>query len=1700
LVRSSTGVFIGITTGDYGQLMRVGGAESTDVYSATGTALNAAAGRISYTLGLHGPCVALDTACSSSLVAVHSACQSLRAGECHLALAGGVNVILSPDAMVLFSKWGMMAPDGACKTFDAAADGFVRAEGCAVVALKLLSSAIEARDPILAVIRGSAVNSDGRSSGLTVPNGLAQQAVIRSALGNAHLQPADVDYVEAHGTGTPLGDPIEVEALGAVYGEGRRPDRPLAVASIKTNIGHSEAASGIAGLLKVVMQMRHDAIGPHLHFKTANPGIRWEDYAVSVPKKLMPWPTGSRIRRAGVSSFGFSGTNAHIIVEEAPSTPNGLQADRNLVSIITLSGRTKSALQEVARRLGPICAAENPSTLQDISTTLALGRSHHRHRAAFICDSKDALRDALSAIELDKPPALGAIGETNLGERRKVGFLFTGQGSQYAGMGRRLYDTEPLVRGILDRAANALSDILEVPLLDVMFNEDNAHLLAETQHTQPALFALEYALAELWRSWGIEPSIVAGHSVGEYVAACVAGVFSFEDGLSLIGRRGRLMQQLPPGGGMAAVFCGPSKVRKYVDERSSLLAIAGLNGPEETVLSGNIAELDQVLALLANDGVQSRRLDVSHAFHSPLLAPMLGSLDAYANSVVHQAPVLPLVSNVSGALFGANQGPSPSYWSRHARQPVNFLGVLEAMKAENVTTIVEVGPQPTLLALVERARVSTTWKTVGSLRRGRDDRDQLLGSLATIYTNGIDVHWQAVGAAANGRRISLPTYPFQRSRYWMSVSSAATSRIPNAGHPLLGERCDLASLPGGYVWQREVSCATHPWLLDHRVENTPILPATAYIEMAIAAGREVLSKGSLTVHDLNNRKPMILREGQRRLIQVALNKVADGGSEFNVHSRAVGPEFEYDAQWVWHASGQITKTTSPEGVSHLKSLETFRKQSGAQLSGEQFYKTLAERGNQWGPSFQGVRRLWLTENEAVGCIEVPAIVQDDARNYLCHPALSDACGHPLVAILPKDRLSGAFVGGGVEEIRFHRTFESSPIWAHATIRKNESNDRTQIGDVRVYDNAGRLVSETIGAKLWFLDDKKSAISISAQADWYYRSGWHAKPESIKGPRAPGDGPWLIFDDRGGLGAAIAESRSVSGEITVLVTPGQGWSSDGTSFTIDAGDASDYHRLVKLINPRVILYLWSAESRRDRLGNESLQTLHTEQVLRLVQSVRAEANAIRPRLWFVTSHAQKVVPTDACDRPDHAMLWGMLRALAAEHAELWGGLIDQEDGSSIVAQRIIREIHNGDAEDKVAFRQGVRYVPRLERYEPPQHDGDCCFVARSDVTYLVTGGLGGIGLELARWLVERGAKYLLLLSRNPLPNPDAGSSLDPDSSDGRKVAVLEAMKALGAEVEAASVDVASAEQIDRCLAGRKAAGSPDVGGVIHAAGILQFEALETQSQESLRAGLAAKVLGAWHLHRKFVGQNLDCFIMCSSSSALLNSPLLGGYAAGNAFLDALAEHRKAQGMSALSVNWGTWGQVGMASGAQSRGELLKGFGTIATARGLSALAELLESGSAHVAVMPVNWLELTRAYPAFATDRFLEKLTRSTRADVPQRASPGISRQDYFALSQSERSPVLVQYLRVQAAYVLGVGADELDTTVPLSSLGFDSLMAVQLRNCIELDLGVSVPMIKFLQGPSVEEVAPSILSELAQPLSQTSSVDQLETKWEEGSL
>jgi acyl transferase domain-containing protein/SAM-dependent methyltransferase/acyl carrier protein len=778
---SATGVFLGIGASDYLQLhTELDDLERIDAYLATGNSHSVAAGRLSYVLGLQGPSLSVDTACSSSLVAVHLACQSLRTGECRMALAGGVNTILWVDNTISLSKAHMLAPDGRCKTFDAAADGFVRAEGCGMVVLKRLSDAIADGDRMVATILGSACNQDGRSSGLTAPNGPSQEAVIRQALGRARIEASQVGYVETHGTGTSLGDPIEVQALGNVLCKDRRPDDPLLLGSAKTNIGHLEAAAGVAGLIKAALCVERGKIPAHLHFKTPNPHIRWEDYALSIPTASREWNSG-RGRIAAVSAFGFSGTNAHLIVGQAPQVPAPPSAIERPLHLLVLSAQNQKALEELAAVQGNYLAANRDADLASVCFTLNTGRAHLNERAALTASSVDELCGKLENLSTGNVASTIARGEFTGGGAPELVYLFTGQGSQYVGMGRELWLTQPTFRRALDECAGLLERDLDRPLLDVMFSGDGS-LLQQTAYTQPALFSLEYALYQLWQSWGLKPSGVLGHSVGEYVAACVAEVFSLSDALKLIAARGRLMQALAPGGAMAAVLASSEQASDAIAAYGGRISIAALNGPRNTVISGDGEAVEAVVAQLSVAGIAAQRLEVSHAFHSIRMEPMLDEFERIADRISYHPPKLAWASNDTGQMVAGDQVCGASYWRNQIRQPVRFQQGIRTLFDQGYRTFVELGPHPVLIGMASQFVEDPQLSWVSTLRRNREPWPELLSAVSALYVRGSRIDWQAFDQDYSRKRLALPTYPFQRERLWIDQSSPKShGSAPSAG-------------------------------------------------------------------------------------------------------------------------------------------------------------------------------------------------------------------------------------------------------------------------------------------------------------------------------------------------------------------------------------------------------------------------------------------------------------------------------------------------------------------------------------------------------------------------------------------------------------------------------------------------------------------------------------------------------------------------------------------------------------------------------------------------------------------------------------------------------------------------------------------------------------------------------------------------------
>jgi acyl transferase domain-containing protein/SAM-dependent methyltransferase len=759
---ASAGVYLGIANGDYGRAL-FSHPEIIDAYFSTGNAFSVAAGRLSYYLGLQGPSLAIDTACSSSLVAVHLACQALRLGECDLALAGGVNLILTPEMNINFSKARMMAADGRCKTFDAAANGYVRGEGCGMIVLRRLSDALADGDRVLAVVRGSALNQDGRSGGLTAPNGPAQEAVIRGALANAGIEASAVSYVETHGTGTPLGDPIEAGALGAIFKDHR--DAPLLIGSVKTNVGHLEAAAGVAGLIKVVQSLRRQAIPQNLHFHQGNPLIEWDALNLAVPTQARPWTPIAGRRIAGVSSFGFSGTNAHVLLEEAPLGPAPVAADAERpVHILALSAREPGTLRDLAGRYADRLADGSP--LSDICFSANSGRAHFNHRLSVVGASASEMREALLAFGDGRShPGLG-VGAVDETQRPRVAFLFTGQGSQYAGMGRALYETCPVFKQALDECASGFKPYIDRDLLEVMFSDA---AINETRYAHPTIFSLQLALTKLWRSWGIEPVAALGHSLGEYAAAHAAGVLSLPDGIRLVAERGRLTHELPVGGAMAAVLAPHDVVEAELARSEGALEVAGWNGPANVVIAGASEAIENAIAHLQAAGFEAKRLRVSYAGHSRFVGPALPALGETLKTVAFKPPRLTLVANVSGTVAGPNEMSCPEYWTKQMREPVRFAQAMETLAGMGVTHFIEIGPHPVLLGMGADCIPGVGHAWLPSLHRDRSDWWDLAESLQRLYVDGANPDWTGFDRDYSRVRVSLPTYPFRRRRHWTDI-------------------------------------------------------------------------------------------------------------------------------------------------------------------------------------------------------------------------------------------------------------------------------------------------------------------------------------------------------------------------------------------------------------------------------------------------------------------------------------------------------------------------------------------------------------------------------------------------------------------------------------------------------------------------------------------------------------------------------------------------------------------------------------------------------------------------------------------------------------------------------------------------------------------------------------------------------------------
>ncbi|WP_341737261.1 SDR family NAD(P)-dependent oxidoreductase [Microcoleus sp. CAWBG640] len=1971
LAGSQTGVFVGIHWDDYSaERFYMVNPSEINAYPTLSNLRSLSAGRIAYVLDLHGPTMQIDTACSSALVSVHLACQSLHDRECNLAIAGGVSLLLSPKLTVGFCQMKVLAKDGRCKTFSDSVDGFVQGEGCGVVILKRLSDAIRDRDPILATIRSTAINHDGYSLTLTTPASAAQEAMLRQAVENAHIEPHQVQFVETHGTGTPLGDPIEVIALAKVLGKDRQD--PLVIGSMKTNMGHLGAAAGVASLMKVVLSLQHDQIPPNLHFDRPNPRIPWQKLPITVANELMPWPEHEP-KLAGLSAFGMSGTNAHVIVEAAPQLPQVESSGEGiepLYHLLTLSGKSEKALTDLVHRYLTFLDKTEDS-IANICYTAAAGRTHFANRLAIVANSKANISQQLDAFIKGKQITGTIQGDTYQGTP-KIAFLFTGQGSQYVDMGRELYETQPTFRQALQQCDEILRSYLDRPIASILYPDRPENIIDLTVYTQPAIFAFEYALFQLWKSWGIVPDVVIGHSVGEYVAACVAGVFSLEDGLKLIATRGQLIQQLPHEvhGKMVSVMASEDLINLAIAPYGTQVSVAAVNGPQSIVISGHSKAIDAIVAELKTKQIKTHELTVSHAFHSPLMEPVLKPFAEVAAQVTYSVPTIPLISNITGDRVTDDVATS-DYWTRHISQAVRFADGMNTLQKMGIECFVEIGPKPILLGMGASCLVDEekrlTW--LPSIRP-ETESSTVVESLAQLYVRGVNINWKEFFQDQHRRKVVLPTYPFQKERCWVDVRQERIARKSSeiCAHPLLQERIYSSVLKQGEVqFEAYLSTDDLPYLAEHRAFGQAIMPASAYFEMVLAAVNQLFGDRPITFEDVAIEKALKLEEPQT--LQLVLTPDLEGYS-WQIFSLVFINE---EPTWTRYAAGKINvgkERANLEPNTNLTALEAHLQEH---KDIKAFYQQVAVRGMVYEGSFQSLRRLWRSEGEALGQVQLAKNLVN--HPYHWHPALLDGCFQVILAAMPAD-FAETYLPVGYPHFTFWQ-HPSKEIFSYVKLH-GQPGQETLKADLQLIGKDGQVYAEAIGLQL-----KKARLQALQQKqpwkDWLVQVAWKEVKKTAGTASATNKGDWLILADRTGVAETLADLLKGSGQRSHLV---YAKTTDGNSkpeqYAINWTDPTDWQQLLASKSYQGVVYLWSLDE------NDSCDS-SCEQVLHLVQSLTSAKTS--PRLWLVTQGAQSALKDDTVafwQTP----IWGLGKTLSLEHPEFSTTCLDlpsdrHSDETVETVKSLLQELLAPDLEDQIAYRNGTRYVARLESFHPTQAPsiapvalkltsygtldnltlvpasaptlapdeveikvrasglnfrdvlralgmmreveeslgiaatasdilfgfecagtiervgkqssdfkvGDAViaytsgslattvkakaklvvpkpselsfeeaatipvtfltayyglvkcaqigpndrvlihnaaggvgqaavqlaklkgaeifatasppkwdflkslgvkhiyssrnldfaeqimtdtngkgvnvilnsltgkFIDRSfdvltqggrfveigklgiwdeeklqsqrpdatyfpfdlgemdgaqissmflelmtifkegklkplpakvfpitefvnafrymqqakhigkvvlsfqtpenvrvrpDSSYLIAGGLGALGLKVAEWLVEQGAKHLVLTGRSSV-----------------KQAANEAIRKLeqaGAKVSVINADISNQEDVQKILSE-----CPNLRGIVHTAGVLDDGLLKEQTPTRFKKVMASKVQGTWNLHTLTQDLFLDFFVCFSSAASLLGNAGQSNYAAANAFLDGLAHYRRSQGLPSLTINWGPWGEVGMAAAFASRLKA-QGWGIIPTEQGLQALNYLVKNEDCdQVGVLPMNWSKFLERLPKITP--FYENFQTTV---TPSEERPALVSQLKATLA-NERRTILMDHVRSTIRNVIGLNAStRIEPRQSLFDLGLDSLMAVELRNYLEKSVEHSLRSTLLFDYPTLEALVNYLLQEV----------------------
>ncbi|MEY9988735.1 FkbH-like protein [Streptomyces sp. V4I8] len=1637
LAGSTTGVYVGMFGSDYLSGTRL---DQLDGYVGTGSALSVASGRLAYTLGLNGPALTVDTACSSSLVAVHLAAQALRAGECDLALAGGVTLMVTPQTFVEFSRLRGLSPTGRCRSFSDGADGAIWAEGAGMVVLKRLSDARRDGDRILALLRGTAVNQDGRSQGLSAPNGPAQERVIRRALEHSGLRPADIDYVEAHGTGTTLGDPIEANALAEVFRDSRPEGRPLYLGSLKSNIGHAQAASGVVGLIKVVQALHNESLPRTLHADTPSRHVDWADSGLHLLREEAAWPSsGERIRRAGVSAFGISGTNAHVIVEEAGTgaeagagaapEPTGEPAPGK--RLFVLSGRSEAGLRgqaaALARHLAVADDSDTDAALADSSYTLARHRSHFERRTAVLAEDRDELRDVLGELAAGRIP-LPPPREEQTG---KVAFVHAGHGGQWPGMGLDLMAESVAFREELTRIDEAVERHVGWSVLNALRAPEEFSPLERTEYLQPTLFAVNAALTAAWRSLGITPDAVTGHSLGEIAAAYSAGALTLDDAVAVVTGRAQAVAPVAGKGGMLSLGLPRPRVEELLAPYTGRLFVAAVNSPHSTAVSGDSDALAELRRSLDEQGIEARSLSTPFASHTPLMASLREDLLDRLSGIQGARTAVPFYSTVLAEPVPGDRL-DPAYWYANLSEPVRFADTINRLLDDGYRYFIELSPHPSLGSSVEAvaAEAGIDAVSVGSLGRQRGGRDGLLRRLGELYTAGHTPDWPTL--FPSGRRVDLPTYAFARERHWL-VPAPATA---TGASPLLGTHIEASDETDRHIFQSELDLrdSRFAYLTDHKVTGEVWLPGAAFLDMALEAASAVREGGEVRLSDVRFLQPLCLDESRPTRLQLVLRPAVDGCRDFTIASTSGGGGQR--ASWERHVDGRITVISTVASADPSEPLAALRERCTEQADLPAVYAGLAALGIDYGPAFRG-----LTSGHRTHSTAVARLADRPAAGHLLHPAVLDAAFH--TAALPGDAPQGrAFVPAGVGRLR-HTGLRTPPVWVTCELRSVSGDTATL--DLRLYDEKDQLLLEAEEFGLAALSPLDGAL---------FETRWQSRPTANE-PLAQGS--WLILADESGVAAELVGQLGTASVSHVIARRGEEFAAEGPGrYVLDPTDPQHLARLLDeaFANEppeRVVqLSALDAPAIEDARTAEEAARLCCLSTLHLVRTLAERAQTPAPRLFVVVRGSQAAGDSTQVTHPQQALAWGFGLAVAQEHPELRTPLVDlpPTDG----AGALWTQLRHADDERLVALRGSGPLVPRLTRTRP---DDAGHGTTAPEGAYLITGGLGGLGRVVAERLVRRGARRLALMSRST-PTEEA-------------MGWIHGLEQRGVTVHLAHADVADRAGLTAALDAVRHALGP-ITGVVHAAGVLDDATLGHLTDERVLRVLAPKVLGTALLTE--LTPDAQDFVLFASAAGLLGSAGQSPYSAANAFLDAWAHHLSHADRRALSLDWGAWSGVGMVadSGVREAETGRSGLVAFSAQEGGELFDRVRNSGRRQLAPMALDW-ELLALDPDAARTRPI--LADLVTAPTGTPGTDDLVNKVFAATTDAERAVRLEAYVRARVGEVSG-GAAQISATTALKELGLDSLMLVRLRNAFARELGVELPAATVFSAADIRGLAQAL--------------------------